>query len=189
VTISTYNISREIEVIPNFVDTELFKPVNNSPLRKKIAPKGEKVLIHVSNFRKVKRVQDVVRVFEIVRDKVHCKLVFVGDGPERGDVENLCRALNLYDDVIFLGKQEALNEILCSADVFILPSQMESFGLSALEAMSCGCMASYVIELLEDENKYREFSEKARERAEKYFDKNLIVPRYEQFYEKILNQS
>jgi len=219
VTISTYNISREIEVIPNFVDTELFKPVKNSSLRKKIAPKGEKVLIHVSNFRKVKRVQDVVRVFEIVRDKVHCKLVFVGDGPERGDVENLCRALNLYDDVIFLGKQEALNEILCSADIFILPSQMESFGLSALEAMSCGLpviatnvgglpevvlhgetgyltevgnikrMASYVIELLEDENKYREFSEKARERAEKYFDKNLIVPKYEQFYQKILNQS
>ena len=217
-TISTYNINREIEVIPNFVDTEIFKPGENLELRKKIAPKGEKILIHVSNFRKVKRVQDVVKVFEIVRKKIPSKLVFVGDGPERGDAENLCRQLNICDDVLFLGKQDALHEILCSADVFILPSQIESFGLSALEAMSCGLpviatnvgglpevvlhgetgylteignierMASYVIELLEDKNKYREFSEKARERAEKFFDKDLIVPKYEMFYEKILNQ-
>jgi len=190
----------------------------NLELRKKIAPKGEKILIHVSNFRKVKRVQDVVKVFEIVRKKIPSKLVFVGDGPERGDAENLCRQLNICDDVLFLGKQDALHEILCSADVFILPSQIESFGLSALEAMSCGLpviatnvgglpevvlhgetgylteignierMASYVIELFEDKNKYREFSEKARERAEKFFDKDLIVPKYEMFYEKILNQ-
>ena len=217
-TISTYNINREIEVIPNFVDTEIFKPGENLELRKKIAPKGEKILIHVSNFRKVKRVQDVVKVFEIVRKKIPSKLVFVGDGPERGDAENLCRQLNICDDVLFLGKQDALHEILCSADVFILPSQIESFGLSALEAMSCGLpviatnvgglpevvlhgetgylteignierMASYVIELFEDKNKYREFSEKARERAEKFFDKDLIVPKYEMFYEKILNQ-
>lgn len=216
-TISTYNIKREIEVIPNFVDTEIFKPVKNYQLRKKFAPNDEKILIHVSNFRKVKRVQDVVRVFEIVRKKIPSKLVLVGDGPERGDVENLCRTLKLYDDVIFLGKQEALYEILCSADVFILPSQMESFGLSALEAMSCGLpviatnvgglpevilhgetgyltevgnverMASYVIELFEDKNKYEKFSEQARERAVKLFDKNLIVPKYEQFYAKILN--
>ncbi len=216
-TISTYNIKREIEVIPNFVDTEIFKPVKNHQLRKKFAPNDEKILIHVSNFRKVKRVQDVVRVFEIVRKKIPCKLVLVGDGPERGDVENLCRTLKLYDDVIFLGKQEALNEILCSADVFILPSQTESFGLSALEAMSCGLpviatnvgglpevvlhgetgyltevgnverMASYVVELFEDKNKYEKFSEQARERTLKLFDKNLIVPKYEQFYAKILN--
>ncbi|MFN3135838.1 MAG: N-acetyl-alpha-D-glucosaminyl L-malate synthase BshA [Candidatus Kryptonium sp.] len=217
-TISTYNINREIEVIPNFVDTEVFKPGENLELRKKIAPKGEKILIHVSNFRKVKRVQDVVKVFEIVRKKVPSKLVFVGDGPERGDAENLCRQLKLHNNVLFLGKQDALHEILCSADVFILPSQIESFGLSALEAMSCGLpviatnvgglpevvlhgetgylteignierMASYIIELFEDKNKYREFSEKARERAEKFFDKNLIVPKYEMFYEKILNR-
>jgi len=217
-TISTYNINREIEVIPNFVDTETFKPGKNPQLRKRIAPKDEKILIHVSNFRKVKRVQDAVKVFDLVRKKIPSKLVFVGDGPERSDAENLCRQLKLYDDVVFLGKQEALHEILCSADIFLLPSQMESFGLSALEAMSCGIpviatnvggipevvlhgetgyltevgnverMASYVIELLEDENKYREFSEKARERAEKLFDKNLIIPKYEIFYEKILNQ-
>ncbi|CUU04023.1 N-acetyl-alpha-D-glucosaminyl L-malate synthase BshA [Candidatus Kryptobacter tengchongensis] len=217
-TISTYNINREIEVIPNFVDTETFKPSKNPQLRKRIAPKDEKILIHVSNFRKVKRVQDAVKVFDLVRKKIPSKLVFVGDGPERSDAENLCRQLKLYDDVVFLGKQEALHEILCSADIFLLPSQMESFGLSALEAMSCGIpviatnvggipevvlhgetgyltevgnverMASYVIELLEDENKYREFSEKARERAEKLFDKNLIIPKYEIFYEKILNQ-
>ena len=216
-TISTYNINREIEVIPNFVDTKIFNPIKNHQLRKKFAPKDEKILIHVSNFRRVKRVQDVIRVFEIVRKKIPSKLVLVGDGPERGDVESLCRTLKLYDDVIFLGKQEALNEILCSADIFILPSQMESFGLSALEAMSCGLpviatnvgglpevvlhgetgylvevgnverMASYVIELFEDKNKYQKFSERARERAEKLFDKNLIVPKYEEFYAKILN--
>ncbi len=218
VTISTYNVNRDIEVIHNFVDTKIFKPEKKLQLRKKIAPKGEKILIHVSNFRKVKRVQDVVRVFEIVRKKIPSKLVFVGDGPERGDVENLCRTLKLYDDVIFLGKQEALHEILCSADIFILPSQMESFGLSALEAMSCGLpviatnvgglpevvlhgetgyltevgnverMASYVIELFEDKNKYEEFSTKARHRAENFFDKDLIIPKYENFYEKFLNK-
>ncbi len=217
-TISTYNITRDIKVIPNFIDTKVFKPGKNPHLRKKFAPKDEKVLIHVSNFRKIKRVQDVVRIFDLVRKKIPSKLILVGDGPERGDVENLCRTLKLYDDVIFLGKQEALNEILCSADIFILPSQMESFGLSALEAMSCGLpvvatnvgglpevvihgetgyladvgnverMASYVIELLENKNKYIEFSEKARYRAESFFDKDLIIPKYENFYEKILNQ-
>jgi len=217
-TISTYNINRDIEVIPNFVDTNIFRPEKNLALRKKIAPGDEKILIHVSNFRRIKRVQDVVKVFEIVRRKIKSKLVLVGDGPERGDVENLCRTLKLYDDVIFLGKQEALHEILCAGDIFILPSQMESFGLSALEAMSCGLpviatnvgglpevvlhgetgylteignverMASYVIELLEDKNKYTEFSEKARLRAEKFFDKDLIIPKYENFYEKILSQ-
>lgn len=121
-TISIYNINREIEVIPNFVDTEIFKPDKNLQLRKKIAPKDEKILIHVSNFRKVKRVQDVVKVFDIVRKKIPSKLIFVGDGPERGDIENLCRQLKLYDDVIFFGKQEALHEILNSADIFLLTS-------------------------------------------------------------------
>lgn len=217
-TISIYNIKREIEVIPNFVDTEIFKPEKNLQLRKKIAPRDEKILIHVSNFRKVKRVQDVVRVFDIVRKKIPSKLIFVGDGPERGDVENLCRQLKLYDDVIFFGKQEVLHEILNSADIFLLTSQTESFGLSALEAMSCGLpviatnvgglpevvihgetgyltevgdvtkMALYAIELLDDKNKYEKFSEKARERAVTLFDKNLIIPKYEIFYEKILNQ-
>ena len=127
----------EIEVIPNFVDLNRFSRLNKEHFRKAIAPNGEKILIHTSNFRKVKRVEDVVKVFERVVNKTPAKLLLVGDGPERPHIEALCRELGTCDHIRFLGKQEAVEELLALADVFLLPSETESFGLAALEAMAC----------------------------------------------------
>ncbi len=136
-TITNYGINKEIEVIPNFVDTELFVRMPETNVRKTLAPNGERILIHISNFRQVKRVTDVIRIFNIIAKKVPSKLVLVGDGPDRSNCENLCRELQLGESVKFLGKQAELVELLSAADLFLMPSQSESFGLSALEAMSC----------------------------------------------------
>lgn len=215
-TLTNFNIEKEIEVIYNFIDIEKFSPSEDCPYRKRIASCGEKVIVHTSNFRVVKRVTDAIRVLGKVKKEIPTKLVLVGDGPDRSECERLARELDLQKDVVFLGKQDALPEILNASDLFIMPSQSESFGLSALEAMSCGIpvistsvgglpelnihnetgfiaeigdidrMAKYTIDLLTNEKKYRSFSNNARERAVKFFDKEIIVPKYVEYYEKVL---
>ncbi len=216
-TLTNYNIEKNIEVIPNFIDTELFAPKESCAFRDHIAPNNEKVLVHTSNFRQVKRVPDTIRILEKVIKEVPTKLILVGDGPDRSECERLTRQLNLVDHVKFLGKQEGLVEILNAADIFLIPSQSESFGLAALEAMACGKpvvsssvgglpelikhnetgfiaeigdvdrMAKYVIDLLTNEKKYQTFSKNCRERAISKFDKSKVVPLYEEFYNHILN--
>lgn len=215
-TITNYSCDADIRVIPNFVDTNLFKPSSNGEFRKAIAPKGEKILVHTSNFRPVKRVPDTIKLFEKVQKEIPSKLILVGDGPERSECEKLSRQLDLCDKVKFLGKQEGLVEILSSSDIFLIPSQSESFGLAALEAMACGLpvvstsvgglpelvrhnetgfiaeigdvdrMAKYTLELLSNEKKYNLFSENSRERAVNKFDTTKVVPMYEEYYEQIL---
>jgi L-malate glycosyltransferase len=216
-TITNYSIEKKIDVIPNFVDTELFKPISDSVFRSHIAPGGEKILVHTSNFRQVKRVPDVIKIFELVQKEVPSKLILVGDGPDRSECERLCRQLDIIQHVKFLGKQDGLTEILGSSDIFLIPSQSESFGLAALEAMACGLpvvsssvgglpelirhnetgfiaeigdverMGKYVIELLTNERKYNIFSKKSRERAVINFDVSKVVPLYEEHYRRILN--
>src|SRR5262245_47068151 len=137
-TYKIFNIEKEIEVIFNFVDVQRFtrKPID--AFKKVIAPNGERILLHASNFRKIKRVQDVVQIFYNVNKELRSKLLFVGDGPERQTAEELCRRLNVCDQVQFVGKQEQMEDILAIADLFLLPSEYESFGLAALEAMAAG---------------------------------------------------
>lgn len=217
-TLTNYDIEKDIEVVPNFVDTSIYKPLPHCIHKGHIAPKGEKILIHTSNFRPVKRVADTVRIFALVRKELPSKLLLVGDGPDRSECERLCRQLDLCDDVKFLGKQDGLVEILNSADLFLIPSQSESFGLAALEAMACGLpvisssvgglpelvkhnesgfiaeigdierMAKYAIDLLSNEKKYDLFSKNARERAVQQFDVSKVVPMYEKHYESILEK-
>lgn len=216
-TLTNYAIDKEIEVIPNFVDTEKFSPNPSEHFRCRFAPKGEKILVHTSNFRSLKRVADTIRVLKEVKEKIPAKLLLVGDGPERAECERLSRELGIAEDVKFLGKQEALVEILSSSDLFLMPSQSESFGLSALEAMSCGLpaitssvgglpelnvhaetgficeigdidrMTKYTVDLLTNQQKYARFSEMARRRAVEQFDSSIIIPKYESFYESVLN--
>ncbi len=216
-TLTNFNIEKDIKVIYNFIDIELYKPKEEKTFRKHVASCGEKVLIHTSNFRIVKRVTDTIYILQRVKKELPTKLVLIGDGPERSECERLARELDLQKDVVFLGKQDALPEILNSADLFLMPSQSESFGLSALEAMACGIpvisssvgglpelnihnetgyiaeigdidrMAKYAIDLLTNDRKYKNFSRNARDRAVNSFDKKLIVPEYIAYYEKILN--
>ncbi len=216
-TLTNYNINKEIEVIPNFIDTEVYKPKKDGCFRKNLAAKGEKIIVHTSNFRVVKRVSDTIRILEKIIKEIPAKLILVGDGPDRSECERLCRELHLCDHVKFLGKQDGLVEILNSADLFLIPSQSESFGLAALEAMACGIpvisssvgglpelirhnetgfiaeigdidrMAKYSIDLLTNEKKHKLFSENARKRAVENFDISIVLPQYENFYNKILN--
>jgi L-malate glycosyltransferase len=136
-TYEQFKITNHIEVIPNFIDLERFKKQPKDHFKIAICPNGEKLLMHVSNFRKVKRIEDVVKVFHRVKQQLPCKLLLVGDGPERINIEKLCRDLNVQDDVRFLGKLDVIEEVLSLADLFIMPSEKESFGLAALEAMAC----------------------------------------------------
>lgn len=217
-TKTSYQVEKDIEVIPNFINTEKYKRADNEDtrcLKERFAPDGEKILIHISNFRALKRVQDVVKIFAEVNKEVPSKLLLVGDGPDRSDCERLARELEVFDRVKFMGKQDSLVEILSVSDLFVIPSQSESFGLSALEAMSCSVpvistsigglpelnvhgetgyiaeigdverMSKYAIELLTNKKKYDYFSNKARERALKFREEN-IVPLYEEFYEKVI---
>ncbi|MEO8665040.1 MAG: N-acetyl-alpha-D-glucosaminyl L-malate synthase BshA [Ignavibacteria bacterium] len=213
-----YKINKEIEVIPNFIDLNKYKREEDEKtkcFKKNFAPNDEKIMIHTSNFRPLKRVQDVIKIFDEVKKKVDSKLILVGDGPDRSDCERLSRELGIADDIKFMGKQDALVELLSVSDIFLIPSQSESFGLSALEAMSCSVpvisssvgglpelnlhgetgyiaeigdvdrMAKYTIELLTNQKRYELFSSNARKRAEE-FSEDKIVPMYEKFYEKIL---
>lgn len=216
-TITNYNIEKDIAVINNFIDSKLYKPNGSSKLREHIAPNNEKVIVHTSNFRAVKRVPETIKILDLVRKEIPAKLVLVGDGPDRSECERLCRELNLCDHIKFLGKQNGLVDILNASDLFLIPSQSESFGLAALEAMSCGLpvvsssvgglpelinhnetgfiaeigdverMAKYAIELFSNKRKYDLFSKASRERVINNFDKEIVIPEYENFYNKILN--
>ncbi len=132
-----FAVKRPIRMIPNFIDFERFNKKPRQHFKDLIAPNNERVVVHTSNFRKVKRVEDVVRIFDIIQKEIPAKLLLIGDGPERSNIEKVCRELGVCDKVTFLGKQEAIEEILSICDLFILPSESESFGLSALEAMAC----------------------------------------------------
>src|SRR6476620_10009355 len=137
-TFNSFKIVKPIEVIHNFVDVQRFSRRGIDAFKKLIAPNGERVLLHASNFRKIKRVEDVVLIFNEVNKQIPSKLLFVGDGPERGHAEELSRRLNICDEVRFVGKQEQMEDILAIADLFLLTSDYESFGLAALEAMAAG---------------------------------------------------
>lgn len=214
-TYKHFKITKEIEVIPNFVDISRFKKQKKEHFKKAICPFGEKLLVHTSNFRAVKRVEDVVLVFNKVRSHIPSKLLLVGDGPERMNIEKLCRELKTCSDIRFLGKLEAVEEVLSVSDLFIMPSEKESFGLAALEAMACEVpvissnagglpelningktgfmsnvgdiddMVKNALIILKDEN-LPVFKKNALERA-KEFDINNILPQYEKFYEKVLD--
>lgn len=215
-TTTNYNIGKDIRVIPNFVDTAKYRRVDCESIRRRFAPDGERVLVHISNFRAVKRVPDVIRIFDQVRRKVPSSLILAGDGPDRSASELLVRELGLQDHVRFLGKQQELVPILSAADLFLMPSQSESFGLSALEAMSCEVpviststgglpelqvhgetgfiaeigdvdrMARYAIDLLTNDARHARFRAAARARAVEQFDVHRIVAQYEAYYEECL---
>jgi len=217
-TYANFHISKQIDVIPNFIDFKRFSKQPKEHFKKVLAREGEKIIVHTSNFRKVKRVEDVVKVFDLIRKEISSKLLLVGDGPERPNIEILCRELGLNDQVFFLGKQDSVEEILSVCDLFLLPSETESFGLAALEAMACEVpvvssdsggipelnkhgitgylctigdvesMAKYAISILKDEETLRKFKHQAKQEALK-FDIDVIVPMYEEFYKKILSAS
>ncbi len=213
-----FALQKEILVIPNFINLEEYKIDGDKCQRHRYAPDGEKIMIHVSNFRKVKRVEDVLRVFEKVRKRLPCKLILVGDGPERGTIEKLCRELNTCGDIISLGKIADPKEVLSISDLFILPSETESFGLAALEAMAmkipvistntgglpelnvngvtgymCNVgdvdgMAKHAIEILFDEKKLAQFKNAAYKRAAD-FDITKILCEYENLYDSVLSNN
>ncbi len=215
-TLTNFGITKDITVIANFVDTEKYRRIPCEEICERFAPQGEKILVHVSNFRAVKRVPDVIKIFHEVRKKIPSTLILVGDGPDRSTCELLVRELGIQQHVKFLGKQLELVPILSAADLFLMPSQSESFGLSALEAMACEVpvisssvgglpelqvhgetgyiaeigdidrMARYAIELLTNEAKHRMFAEAARRRAVEHFDVHTIVNQYEAYYEQHL---
>jgi N-acetyl-alpha-D-glucosaminyl L-malate synthase BshA len=217
-TYRNFKIEKEIKVIQNFVDVKRFRKKPIDAFRRVIAPNNEKIVLHASNFRKLKRVDDVVRIFAEINKKVPSKLLFVGDGPERPVAESLSRELGIYDETRFVGRQEQIEEVLAISDLFILPSDYESFGLAALEAMAAGvpvissnagglpeiniegetgylakvgdieCMSKKAIELLLDETKLKRFKEKAAAQA-RLFDIDTIVPRYEALYNRFLQHS
>ncbi len=216
-TYDQFPIERDIEVIPNFIDLERFRKQKKDHFKTAIAPNGEKILVHTSNFRKVKRIEDILQMFAILRKQICVKLLLIGDGPERVGLEKLSRELGISADVRFLGKLDAIEEVLSIADVFVMPSEKESFGLAALEAMACEVpvissdaggipevnipgktgfisaigdyedMAEKTAIILQDDQ-LPVFRANALARA-KEFDINIILPRYEFFYEKILKQT
>ncbi|SMO32226.1 N-acetyl-alpha-D-glucosaminyl L-malate synthase BshA [Fodinibius sediminis] len=217
-TYERFDIQKEIEVIPNFIDLKRFKKSNKNHFKRAICPNGEKVVVHVSNFREVKRVPEVISVFEqILRNDIEAKLLLVGDGPDRQRAEKRCRELKICDHVRFLGKQDQVEEVLSIADLFLIPSGSETFGLAALEAMSCSvpvissnigglpevnihgetgylcdlddikCMANYGVEILKNKDLHKQMSQNARKQAER-FEMSKIVSKYEQYYESCKEQ-
>ncbi|MGY2133383.1 N-acetyl-alpha-D-glucosaminyl L-malate synthase BshA [Hymenobacter sp. HD11105] len=214
-TYEYFAIEKDIEVIPNFINLERFKKQNKLHFKAAIAPEGEKLLIHTSNFRSVKRVEDVVRIFAGVRKQIPAKLLLVGDGPDRPRIEKLCRETGYLSDIRFLGKLEAVEEVLSISDLFLMPSEKESFGLAALEAMACEvpvvstnaggipelnvdgvtgttspvgdveAMVKHSLFILADEN-LPTFKANARARAEE-FAVEKIVPLYEACYQRAID--
>jgi N-acetyl-alpha-D-glucosaminyl L-malate synthase BshA len=217
-TVEEFNIQRSIQVIPNFVDTERYTIDEETCTKDHFAPGGEKILMHASNFRPVKRVGDAVRIFSRVREEIPAKLLLIGEGPERLFVQQLVKELRLSDDVLFLGEQDYLEKLLGCADLFLLPSEQESFGLAALEAHACGVpvvatstgglpevvvegetgyllpvgeielMSRKALTLLTQSGLLSSFRQKARELAVRKFDSKLLIPRYEAFYEAVMGQ-
>jgi N-acetyl-alpha-D-glucosaminyl L-malate synthase BshA len=214
-TLKHFKVNKEIKVIPNFICIENYSHNILESEKKQYAPNGEKILIHVSNFRKIKRVHDVLKVFSIIRKEIPAKLILIGDGPERSNIENDCRHLEFCDDVIYLGKVRDTEKILPVADLFLLTSETESFGMAALEAMASKVpvistntggipevnrhgfsgmlsnvgdvedMAHNALALLKDRKKHRQFSENALIQAKK-FSIEKILPLYEELYEKVV---
>ena len=217
-TYEYFDISSDIQVIHNFIDFDRFTKLNKDHFKKAIAPNGERILTHTSNFRKVKRVEDVIYIFKKVYEHIPSKLLLIGDGPERQNLETLCRQLGLCDEIRFLGKQDAIEELLAISDLFIMPSGSESFGLAALEAMACEVpvissnigglpelnkhgetgflsdvgnieeMAANAITLLRDEELLATFRNNALAQARR-FDISNVLPKYEKYYEYILKKS
>jgi len=216
-TYASFKITNDIEVIPNFIDLEKFKKQKKEHFKKAICPNGEALVVHTSNFRKVKRVQDVVKVFANLHNEIPSKLLMIGDGPERTRAENMCRDLDIGDAVRFLGKLEAVEEVLSVADLFLMPSEKESFGLAALEAMACevpvissdaGGLPELIVQgvtgfmspvgdvedmtkhalFILDKNNLPKFKENALKRAQE-FDITKILPLYENYYHKILEKA
>ena len=218
-TVREFEIKRPIEVIPNFVNCDLYKRSDDAAGRAQWAPEGEPILMHLSNFRPVKRVTDVVEIFALVREKIPAKLVLMGDGPDRGAAEYIVRKKRLSKDVFFLGKQDRVQEKLGLADLFLLPSDSESFGLAALEAMACqvpvvatdvgglpevvthgvdgylfeprdvATGAKYALDILTRPDRGRMMGEMARTNARRKYCSNDIIPLYERYYEKVLSAS
>ena len=216
-TFKFFPIEKPIEVIHNFVDVERFTRKPLDAFRKVIAPNGERILLHASNFRRIKRVQDVVQIFNNVNKEIPSKLLFVGDGPERATAEELSRQLGICNEISFVGKQDQMEDILAIADLFLLTSEYESFGLAALEAMAAGvpvvssnagglgeimvdgktgfmanvgdvdAMSKYALDILRDESTLQRFKENAAEHAHK-FDIHNIIPLYENLYDKVLSK-
>jgi len=210
---------KDVHVIPNFVDTDYFRRrVGTDCAKHSMAPHGEAVLLHISNFRPVKRIMDVIEIFRLVRARQQAKLVFVGDGPELSPAERFCFETGLMHDVIFLGRQDNIAELIPCADILLLPSELESFGLVALEAMSCEvpviasrvgglpevvahgetgylapvgdvqAMADYALEIIRNPELARRLGQSGRRRAIDQFDQRKIVPLYEKYYEQVLNR-
>jgi len=206
-----------VRVIPNFVDPEIFRRDKEPCHRNTLAPSGERLVMHISNFRPVKRIPDVVEVFARIHQDIPSRLVLVGDGPERPRALETARELGVSDHVLFLGKHQAVDELLACADLFLLPSKNESFGLAALEALACGVpviasdtgglpevvvhgetgfllplgavdeMAEAGVSLLADDARWIRFSKAARADAVERFSNHRIVPLYEQLYQDVLD--
>ncbi len=217
-TYERFDIKKDIKVIPNFIDLDRFQKSDQNHFKKAICPNDEKVVVHVSNFREVKRVPEVVSVFaRILENDIKAKLLLVGDGPDRQRAEQRCRELGMCDQVRFLGKQDQVEEILSIADLFLIPSGSETFGLAALEAMSCSvpvissnigglpevnihgetgylcdlddidCMGDYAVKILSDEDLHKELAQNARKQAET-FEMSKIISQYEQYYKECRQQ-
>jgi len=217
-TLSVFNIKREIEVIPNFIKTEDYQLTNNQYYRTRYANNDEKIITHISNFRKVKRIEDVIHIYNEVAKSIPSKLLLVGDGPERSRIEQLARKSEYYKNICFLGNLKSTREILNISDLFILPSSKESFGLAALEAMSCNVpviasnsgglpelidngksgflskvgdinqMISNSIKILKNDTDLLTYKTNALKNAKK-FDINNVLPLYEKLYKKTIKDT
>jgi len=219
-TIQNFDVTRGIEVVPNFVNCDIYTPINDEAARAearcRLAAPDEAILMHLSNFRPVKRVTDVVKVFAQVARELPARLVLVGDGPERSAAEWLARDLHIHDRIHFLGKQERVNELLPLADLMLMPSELESFGLAALDAMACkvpsiatrvggvpeliddgltgllfavgdtDAMAQGALSLLGDRARLESMREAGRKTAQTRFCATLVVPQYVRYYESVL---
>ena len=219
-TLREFDVKNDIQVIYNFVNCDLYcRGAEAAARRGEYAAEGERILVHLSNFRPVKRLTDVIEIFDRVRKKVPSKLLLIGDGPDRSRAEWLTVQKGIHNDVLFLGKQDQVAEKLGVADIMLLPSELESFGLAALEAMACqvvpiatrvggipeviehgksgylaevgdvDTMARYAIELLNDESQLREMAKASRGVAQSRFCASKIVPQYEDFYRRVLERS
>jgi N-acetyl-alpha-D-glucosaminyl L-malate synthase BshA len=213
-----FNFENKIDVIPNFVDIERFSKKPKEHFKLAVAPNNERIIVHTSNFRPVKRVDDVVETFRRIQEKIPARLLMVGDGPERVRLERDCRGSDICEKVSFLGKQDAVEEILSIADLFLMPSETESFGLAALEAMACevpvissntgglpevnidgvtgytcevgdvAAMAARGLKIIQDDAVLQQFKSNALDHAKKY-DINTICPIYENYYEEVIDKA
>ncbi|MCV9933214.1 N-acetyl-alpha-D-glucosaminyl L-malate synthase BshA [Flavobacterium sp. LS1R47] len=216
-TLKLFNIKNKIKVIPNFIELDKVKKDPDAPCHRYVmAKENERIITHISNFRKVKRIPDIIKIFYNIQKEIPAKLMMVGDGPEKEKAEILCQELGIYDKVIFFGNSNEIDKILCFTDLFLLPSETESFGLAALEAMSCGVpvissnsgglpevnfegysgylsdvgnveeMAVNALKILKDDATLNVFKANALEVAKKFDIKN-ILPKYEALYQKAIN--